>query len=110
MSTLPAIWLDHLNLPASDPEGMAQWYASRLGLERRGSNVIGPGITLYFKKGMPLREGDRFHFGFRVENRSAVETWAQHLGVAIAFDEDDFFAARVTDPEGNTFEIYWNKL
>jgi catechol-2,3-dioxygenase len=110
MSTLPAIWLDHLNLPAQDPELLAQWYAQRLGLEQRGANVVGPGITLYFTKGMPLRQGDRFHFGFRVENRSAVDAWAQHLGVAIAFDEDNFFAARVSDPEGNTFEIYWNRM
>ena len=110
MSTLPAIWLDHVNLPANDPEGLAQWYAQRLGLERKGANVVGPGITLYFRKGMPLQAGERFHFGFRVESRSAVDAWAQHLGVAIAFDEDDFFAARLTDPEGNTFEIYWNKL
>jgi catechol 2,3-dioxygenase-like lactoylglutathione lyase family enzyme len=110
MSTLPALWLDHVNLPASDPEGLAQWYADRLNLERKGSYVIGPGITLFFKKGMPLQVGDRFHFGLRVENRSAVDAWAQHLGVAIAFDEDDFFAARLNDPEGNTFEIYWNKL
>lgn len=110
MSTLPAIWLDHLNLPAADPEGLAQWYAQRLGLEQRGPNVVGPGIALYFATGMPLRQGDRFHFGFRVESRAAVEAWSQHLGVAIAFDEDDFFAARLSDPEGNTFEIYWNKM
>jgi catechol-2,3-dioxygenase len=109
MSTLPAIWLDHVNLPASDPEGLAQWYSGRLGLQRKGASVFGPGITLNFKKGMPLQAGDRFHFGLRVESRSAVDTWAQHLGVAIAFDEDDFFAARLTDPEGNLFEIYWDK-
>jgi catechol-2,3-dioxygenase len=110
MTTLPAIWLDHLNLPAHDPEILAQWYAERLGLDHKGDKAVGPGITLYFTKGTPLRQGDRFHFGFRVESRAAVDTWAQHLGVAIAFDEDDFFAARVSDPEGNTFEIYWNKM
>ena len=30
-------------------------------------------------------------------------------GGFLVFDEDDFFAARVTDPEGNVFEIYWDK-
>ena len=109
MSTLPAIWLDHLNLPAHDPEILAQWYSQRLGLEQRGARAIGPGITLYFSKGIPLPPANRFHFGFRVESRSAVDAWAQHLGVAITFDEDDFFSARMSDPEGNTFEIYWNK-
>jgi catechol 2,3-dioxygenase-like lactoylglutathione lyase family enzyme len=110
MSTLPALWLDHLNLPASDPELLAQWYSQRLGLEQHGNRAIGPGITLFFTPGLPLRQGDRFHFGFRVESRSAVEAWAQHLGVAIAYEEEDFFAARLSDPEGNTFEIYWNKM
>jgi len=110
MSTLPALWLDHLNLPASDPELLAQWYSQRLGLEQHGNRAIGPGITLFFTRGIPLRQGDRFHFGFRVESRSAVEAWAQHLGVAIAYEEEDFFAARLSDPEGNTFEIYWNKM
>jgi catechol-2,3-dioxygenase len=39
-----------------------------------------------------------------------VEAWAQHLGVPVAFDEHDFFAARIQDPDGNIFEIYWDKL
>ena len=51
----------------------------------------------------------RFHFGFRVETKSNVEAWAEALGVSIAFDEDDFFAARVQDPDGNIFEVYWDK-
>ena len=110
MSTLPPLWLDHINIPAQDPEVLAQWYADRLGIERRGNMVVGPGISIFFKKGPPLKAGDAFHFGFRVENKSAVETWAEHLGVAIAFDEHDFFAARVTDPDGNVFEVYWDKL
>jgi catechol 2,3-dioxygenase-like lactoylglutathione lyase family enzyme len=110
MSTLPPLWLDHVNLPARDPEVLAQWYADRLGMERRGGAVMGPGVSIFFKKGAPLAVGDAFHFGLRVETKSAVEAWAEQLGVPIAFDEDDFFAARVTDPEGNTFEVYWDKL
>jgi catechol-2,3-dioxygenase len=110
MSMLPPIWLDHVNLPANDPDVLAQWYAERLGVEAKGAQVVGPGISLFFKKGVPLQQGENFHFGFRVESRSAVDTWAQHLGVPIAFDEPDFFSARVTDPEGNLFEIYWDKM
>ncbi|MEQ1865785.1 MAG: VOC family protein [Micropepsaceae bacterium] len=109
MGTLPPLWLDHVNIPTHDPEVLAQWYADRLGIERRGTVVIGPGISLVFNKAPPLKAGDAFHFGFRVENKSAVETWAEHLGVAVAFDEHDFFAARVTDPDGNVFEVYWDK-
>lgn len=110
MDTLPPLWLDHINIPAEDPETLAQWYAERMGLERRGAMVTGPGISIFFRKGEPLNAGDNFHFGFRVETKSAVEAWAKHLGVAIAYDEHDFFAARVTDPGGNVFEVYWDKL
>jgi catechol-2,3-dioxygenase len=109
-SSLPPLWLDHINIPAQDPEVLAQWYADRLGIEQKGTAVVGPGISLMFKKGTPLKAGDAFHFGFRVETKSAVESWARHLGVAIAFDEPDFFAARITDPDGNLFEVYWDKL
>jgi len=107
MSTLPAIWLDHLNLPAQDPELLAQWYAQRLGPRAAGRHRRRTGDHTLLHQGHALRQGDRFHFGFRVENRSAVDAWAQHLGVAIAFDgRPIFFAARMSDPEGNTFEIY----
>jgi catechol-2,3-dioxygenase len=110
MKPLPPIWLDHINIPAHDPELLAQWYAERLNLERRGNMVTGPGISIFFKKGAPLKVGDAFHFGFRAETKSDVATWADSLGVPIAFDEDDFFAARITDPDGNVFEVYWDKL
>jgi catechol-2,3-dioxygenase len=110
MNTLPPIWLDHLNIPSGDPEVLAQWYADRLNLEARGNVLSGPGISIFFTKGQPLNAGDAFHFGLRVESRSAVEVWAAHLGVPVAFDENDFFAARIVDPEGNVFEIYWDKL
>jgi catechol-2,3-dioxygenase len=108
--TLPAIWLDHLNLPASDPEMLARWYADRLNLDVKGHIAYGPGISLFFHKGLPLKAGDAIHFGFRVETRSSVEAWADHLGVPVSFDEENFFAARVTDPDGNVFEIYWDEL
>jgi len=110
MGRLPPLWLDHVNVPSQDPELLAQWYAERLKLERRGAMVYGPGISIFFKKGAPLKAGEAFHFGFRVETKSNVEQWAEHFGVPIAFDEDDFFAARVVDPDGNVFEIYWDKL
>ncbi len=110
MNTLPALWLDHLNIPTNDPEVLAQWYAERLNLECRGNVLVGPGISIFFKKGNPLQAGDAFHFGFRVESKSAVEAWAQHLGVPVAFDEHNFFAARIADPDGNIFEIYWDEL
>jgi catechol-2,3-dioxygenase len=61
-------------------------------------------------KGEPIRAGEAFHFGFRVESRSPVETWATHLGVPATFRGEDDFCARLKDPDGNTFEIYCDHL
>ncbi|HAH10234.1 MAG TPA: hypothetical protein DCL48_09045 [Alphaproteobacteria bacterium] len=109
MTTLPAIWLDHINLPARDPERLCAWYATKLGLRAQDNIAYAPGITIAFSRGEPLPAGNLLHFGLRAESRSAVETWAQHFGVGIAFDEAAYFSARITDPEGNLFEIYWDK-
>lgn len=109
MHAMPAIWLDHINLPARDPVRLASWYALKLGLETTEHGVKGPGILINFSQGEPLNAGTRLHFGFRVESKADVAAWADHLNVPIAFDEHDFFAARVTDPDGNLFEIYWDK-
>lgn len=110
MSLLPALWLDHISIPTQDPDVLAQWYADRLNLEVRGNRLVGPGISIFFTKGAPLRAGDTFHFGFRVESRAAVEAWATHLGVPVAFQGEDYFAARIKDPDGNIFEIYCDRL
>jgi catechol-2,3-dioxygenase len=109
MTTLPAIWLDHVNIPARDPERLCAWYATKLGLTAKENIAHGPGITLAFGKSEPLPKGNGFHFGLRAESRGDVETWAQHFSVGIATDEPAYFSAQVTDPEGNPFEIYWDK-
>jgi catechol 2,3-dioxygenase-like lactoylglutathione lyase family enzyme len=109
MTSLPAIWLDHVNLPAKDPERLCAWYATKLGLQTDGNIVRGPGIAIAFTKGTPVSPECKLHFGLRAESHADVEAWAQHFGVGISIRENDFFAARVTDPEGNVFEIYWDK-
>jgi catechol 2,3-dioxygenase-like lactoylglutathione lyase family enzyme len=109
MTTLPPIWLDHINLPARDPERLCAWYATKLGLKAGANIAHAPGITIAFSLGDPLPQGNKLHFGLRAESRSAVEAWAQHFSTGIDFDEADFFATRIRDPEGNLFEIYWDK-
>jgi catechol 2,3-dioxygenase-like lactoylglutathione lyase family enzyme len=104
----PRLTLDHVNLPARDPEKLAHWYGQTLGFKATPHAVVGPGVTLFFSRGEPLARGKGFHFGFRVEDRDAVRSWSEKLGAPIAFDESDFFAIRIDDPEGNLFEIYWS--
>lgn len=107
MTSLPAIWLDHVNLPARDPERLCAWYATKLGLKAGDNIAYAPGITIGFTKAEPLPVGNKLHFGLRAETRADVEAWAEHFSVGVAFDEKDFFSARILDPEGNLFEIYW---
>ena len=49
--------LEHLNIPATDPEGLASWYAQSLGLEATKHVVRGPGVIIAFEKGEPINRG-----------------------------------------------------
>jgi catechol-2,3-dioxygenase len=95
-------------LPARDPEGLARWYGETFGFKTTDHSATANGVTLFFSKGEPLDRGKPFHFGFRCEDRETVRAWGKKLGKPIAFDESDFLAVRVEDPEGNLFEIYWS--
>jgi catechol 2,3-dioxygenase-like lactoylglutathione lyase family enzyme len=101
--------LDHVNLPARDPAALARWYGETFGFKTGEHQVTAPGVTLFFSKGEPLERGKPFHFGFRCADKDAVRAWSAKLGKPIAFDESDFLAVRVHDPEGNLFEIYWSE-
>ncbi len=98
--------LRHVNLPARDPEGLARWYADRLGLEARGTHVVGPLALLVFEPGEPMDPGANAHFGFRVETREEVDDWARRFDAPLEADPD-YAGFKVRDPEGNRFEIYW---
>lgn len=104
---LPRLTLDHINLPARDPDGLAAWYAKTFGFTCKERFVTAPGVLIFFSAAAPLSRKD-FHFGFRVESREAVRAWSEALGKPMAFEDDDFFAVRIEDPEGNLFEIYWD--
>ncbi len=40
--------LNHVNIPARDPEGLVRWYASTFGLRAEGNKARGPGVLLVF--------------------------------------------------------------
>ncbi|HYC10528.1 MAG TPA: VOC family protein [Steroidobacteraceae bacterium] len=101
-----ALRLSHLNLPASDPENLAAWYAKHLGFERRGAFLLAPGTLIAFEAGVPLGARGNTHFGFQVDDIDTVYRWAEHFGTNIE-SEPGYAATRVHDPEGNCFEIYW---
>ena len=98
--------LDHLNMPARDPEGLACWYAETFGLRADAHRVRGPGVLLVFQRGEPVRAPE-FHIGLHVPSLTALKEWAKKLGAEITPGEE-FTTFRTDDPEGNSIEIYCN--
>jgi hypothetical protein len=43
--------LQHLNMPARDPQGLARWYANTLGLQADDNKVRGSGVLIAFQPG-----------------------------------------------------------
>jgi catechol-2,3-dioxygenase len=101
----PSLRLDHVNMPASDPEGLAGWYAKTFDLQAEGRRASGPGLLLVFVPGEPVKRAPELHVGFRVPSQSALEQWASRLGAKVTSGAE-FNSFRTFDPEGNCVEIY----
>jgi len=97
--------LDHLNIPARDPEGLARWYAKTFGLRAEGHKVRGPGVLIAFQAGEPVNRAPELHMGFRVPSNQILNEWAGKFGQPVKKGEE-FNAFRTFDPEDNCLEIY----
>lgn len=99
--------LNHLNLPAHDPEGLARWYARTFGLRAKGNKVRGPGVLLVFQPGAPIDRAPELHLGFQVPDNQKLAEWADRLGVPVSAKPGaEFNTLQVRDPEGNHLEVY----
>jgi catechol 2,3-dioxygenase-like lactoylglutathione lyase family enzyme len=99
--------LNHLNIPARDPEGLVRWYADKLGLRAEGNKARGPGVLLVFQAGEPVNRAPELHLGFQVPDNGKLAEWARKFGVEVAKRPGvEFNAFQVSDPEGNRLEIY----
>ncbi|MGD8475695.1 MAG: VOC family protein, partial [Burkholderiales bacterium] len=96
--------LEHLNIPARDPIGLAQWYAQTFNLKAEKHLARGPGVLIAFQKGEPLGRAD-VHIGFRVPSIEALTEWARKFD-AEPVAGAEFTTFRVDDPEGNSVEMY----
>ncbi|MFT5209651.1 MAG: catechol-2,3-dioxygenase [Flavobacterium sp.] len=106
MTSKPDIRLDHINLLATNPEWLADWYAENFGFQAKDGFVFGPGTLLVFEKGEPLDYKGNVHFGFRCGERDSVVSWADKFSASL--EQDDVYCAfKTKDPEGNVFEVYW---
>ncbi len=97
--------LEHLNIPARDPLGLAQWYAQTFGLKAEKHLVRGPGVLIAFVKGEPINRPDDVHVGFRVPSIAALNDWAKKFGAEPKAGAE-FTTFRTPDPEGNCLELY----
>ncbi len=97
--------LNHLNIPARDPEGLVRWYVQTFGLRAEGNKARGPGVLLVFKPGEPVKRAPELHAGFQVPSNARLAEWAGKFGATITKGEE-FNTFQVSDPEGNGVEIY----
>lgn len=97
--------LEHLNLPARDPEGLAGWYAGNFGLHADRHLVRGPGVLIAFQRGEPVGRAEDVHLGLRVPSLESLEAWAAKFGVQTRTGPE-FITIKVFDPEGNCIEMY----
>jgi catechol-2,3-dioxygenase len=100
-----SLQLDHLNLPARDPEGLARWYAQTFGLQADRHLVRGSRVLIAFQAGEPVNRAAEVHIGMRVPSMAALSDWASKLGADITTGAE-FASFRTLDPEGNCIELY----
>ena len=97
--------LQHLNMPARDPEGLARWYADTFGLQADGNKARGPGVLIAFQAGEPVNRAPELHAGFLVPSKTELTQWADRLSGTVKTGTE-FTSFQVRDPEGNCVEIY----
>lgn len=100
-----SLQLDHLNIPARDPEGLAKWYADTFGLRHDGNKARADRVLIVFQKGDPVNRSPELHMGLRVPSMATLEEWRGKLGGEI-YKGPEFAAFKVFDPEGNCVELY----
>jgi catechol 2,3-dioxygenase-like lactoylglutathione lyase family enzyme len=103
--TTPDLQLNHLNMPARDPEGLARWYAQTFGLRADAHRVRGPGVLIVFQAGEPVSRAPELHIGLQVPSMAALHQWAQKFNAQIS-QGAEFNTFRISDPEGNSIELY----
>ena len=101
--------LNHVGIPARNPEALAAWYGGHFKLMVEGAFAYGDGWLIACELGAPLTEIPA-HFGFMLDNRAEVDRWKEYFeGQGMAVDaQRNGNAIFVTDPEGNSFEIFFD--
>jgi hypothetical protein len=64
--------LQHLNLPARDPQGLARWYATTFGLQADDNRARGRGVLIAFQPGEPINRAPDLHVGWAGRSTTAT--------------------------------------
>lgn len=97
--------LNHMNIPARDPDALVRWYVEHLGLRADANKARGPGVLLVFQPGEPVNRAPEWHLGFQVPDNKKLADWAGKFGATVK-PGVEFNTFQVSDPEGNRLEIY----
>lgn len=108
---LETLKLNHVALPAADPETLKQWYCNNLGLTPHGHHLWSHGTVLAITKGTPLPNDD-WHFGFWISSKDALEQWhvqlqSKGLNPSELKGNNYYQSFYLRDPEGNDIEFFW---
>lgn len=104
-----AFALNHVGIPARNPEALASWYGGHFNLMVEGAFAYGDGWLIACELGTPLTEMPA-HFGFMLSNRAEVDHWKDYFeGQDIPVDvQRNGNAIFMKDPDGNSFEIFFD--
>jgi catechol 2,3-dioxygenase-like lactoylglutathione lyase family enzyme len=110
----PPLALNHVNLPARDPDALGRWYVEKLGFKANRRFLWSAGTLLVFVKGEPVASG-ALHVGCRVESLGDLRAWVDELrrrGVVVPDIEGDesYATVRIEDPEGNEIELFYEPV
>ncbi len=109
-----------LALLSTDPDRVAEFYASAFGFRRVAGDEAGTdlelgGFELSFRRGeRPTRDG--IQIGFKVETAGEVDAWAQELGrrgFALAAPPsgdrwEGTRSFRLADPDGRQVAVFYD--
>lgn len=109
----PPLRLNHLNLPARDPEALGRWYVEKLGFRAEGRFLWSGGTLLVLTPGEPLDRREA-HFGFRTESLGALADWVETLrerglDVDPLGGDEAYSFVFFQDPEGNRIELFYER-
>jgi glyoxylase I family protein len=104
---------------AGDPEGLAQWYETHLGVtkvpatydEPAWEQAAGPTVFAPFREDTEYfgRREQRWMINFRVADLEAMASQLRAAGIAVQVDPEAYpngRFARLHDPEGNPIELW----